>query len=473
MCDIIARKFQELEKKYSEKQTALKFNFRQFVSTNLHIKRSDVFTHNIHSYPGRLFPYIPIFFLSTNKFCQANGKVLDPFSGSGTVLLESIVNPYFKRDAYGVEINPLGRLISKVKTTPVDPKELDRKVNYLYKLIGKPRPNNKLKVSIPEFKNIDLWFSKSAKNGLGRIKACIELLEDNDCRDFFWVCFSKLVRNVSRADPNIPPPVLLKIEKYENSYRYEKLKALVKRNENPNIDEIFKGIINENSDRVKRLWEIKELKERQVKAEIIWNDSRIIKKGKYTFKGIIDKKNARGIQDSISMIITSPPYLSAQKYVRSTKLELLWLGIASDTELSELNKQTIGTERVSLKNENQKFGITVIDNLLTKLEKISKERKLITYEYFKNMTQVFMQCYDVLRNNGFMVLVVGNNVVGNLTVNTAQLLIELAKNNRFEVVFVLRDEIKGRGMITKRHDTGGLIKDEFVIVLRKLSGKNK
>lgn len=473
MCDIVAKEFQELEKKYSEKQTALKFNFRQFVSANLHIKRSDVFTHNIHSYPGRLFPYIPIFFLSTNKFCPANGKVLDPFSGSGTVLLESIVNPYFKRDAYGVEINPLGRLISKVKTTPIDPKELDRKVNYLYKLIGKTRQNNKLKVSIPEFKNIDLWFSKSSKNGLGRIKACIELLEDNDCKDFLWVCFTKLVRNVSRADPNIPPPVLLKVEKYENSYRYERLKALVKRNENPNIDEIFKGIITENSDRVKHLWEIKELKEKQVKAEIVWNDSRNIKRGRYTFKGIIDKRNARGIRDSISMIITSPPYLSAQKYVRSTKLELLWLGIASENELNELNKQTIGTEGVSLKNEKQEIGIAIIDNLLTKLGKISKERMLITYEYFMNMRQVFTQCYDVLKSNGFMVLVIGNNAVSNLTVNTAHLLTELAKKSGFRVVIVLRDEIKCRGMITKRHDTGGLIKDEFIIVLKKPLGKNK
>ena len=173
------------------------------------------------------------------------------------------------------------------------------------------------------------------------------------------------------------------------------------------------------------------------------------------------------------MIITSPPYLSAQKYVRSTKLELLWLGMASDTELSELNKQTIGTERVSLKNEKQEFGITVIDNLLTKLEKISKERMLITYEYFKNMIQVFPECYRLLKNNGFMILVVGNNKICNLTVNTSQLLIELAIKSSFEVVFVLRDEIKGRGMITKRHGTGGLIKDEFVIVLKKISGENK
>ena len=94
--DIVAKKVAELKKQYSNKQTPLKFSFRKFVSANLHIKRSDVFTHNIHSYPGRLFPYIPIFFLSSDKFCPSNGKVLDIFSGSGTVLLESIVNPYFK-----------------------------------------------------------------------------------------------------------------------------------------------------------------------------------------------------------------------------------------------------------------------------------------------------------------------------------------------------------------------------------------
>jgi hypothetical protein len=32
---------------------------------------------------------------------------------------------------------------------------------------------------------------------------------------------------------------------------------------------------------------------------------------------------------------------------------------------------------------------------------------------------------------------------------------------------VLVDEIRSRGMITKRHETGGLLLDEWVIVLRK------
>ena len=467
MDDIVSKKLQELEKKYLEKQKALKFSFREFVSKKLHIKRSDVFTHNIRSYPGRLYPYIPIYFLSSDKYCSATGKVLDPFCGSGTVLLESIVNPYYKRNVYGVEINPLGRLISKVKTTPINPKKLDRKIDYIFKLTKTTKSCSRSKDSIPNFQNIDLWFSKKAKYGLGQLKACIELLEDDDCRDFFWVCFSKLVRDVSRADPNIPPPVFLKVLKYKDSYRYEKLKALAKRNENPDTVGIFKRIVNDNSRRIKHLWEVKEVKYRKVQAEIIWDDSRNIKIGTYSTKGDIDKTDIKPIKNSISLIITSPPYLTAQKYVRSTKLELYWLGMVSGCELNELDRQTIGTERVFLSNDIQAYGTTIVDNLLTKIGKSSKERMLVTYEYFKNMKQVFKQCFHLLNNNGFMVLVIGTNKVGNLNVNTAKLLIEIAKKIGFEDVLVLRDEIKGRGMITKRHDTGGLIKDEYIIILKK------
>ena len=76
MSDIITKKFEELENKYAKKQTAIKFNFRRFVSTNLNIKRSDVYTHNIHSYPGRLFPYIPILFLHLDlKLLWGKGRM--------------------------------------------------------------------------------------------------------------------------------------------------------------------------------------------------------------------------------------------------------------------------------------------------------------------------------------------------------------------------------------------------------------
>lgn len=467
MDEIVRKKTNELEVQYALKKTPIKINFRKFVKSKLGIKRSDVFTHNIHSYPGRLFPYIPIFFLSSNKYCPPKGKVLDPFSGSGTVLLESIVNPFFKRDVYGIEINPLGRLISKVKTTPIEPKRLNKKIEAVLNLISEANKTSNPKRSIPDFKNINLWYSEEAKNGLGLVKACIEKLRDDDCKDFLWLCFSKLVRSVSNADPNIPPPVLLKVDKYKDSYRYAELKKRVERNEHPDIASLFTKIVHTNVDRIKQLWSVDEIKDMKVKASIIGYDARRIRKSNCLVDGAITNNAEKRINNSISLIITSPPYLAAQKYVRSTKLELLWLGLTSKTELHDLQKRTIGTESISLRTKRENIGVKAIDSLLYKIEKYSKERMLIAYEYFKNMKQAFKQCYQVLKNNGYMVLVVGNNKIGKITVNTAQLLTDLAQESKFELVYILRDEIKDRGMITKRHGTGGLIKDEFVIVLNK------
>ena len=109
-----------------------------------------------------------------------------------------------------------------------------------------------------------------------------------------------------------------------------------------------------------------------------------------------------------------------------------------EAELGKLDRQTIGTEKVSLKIEKQEFGVNAIDNLLSKVSKISKERMFIAYEYFKNMSQVLNQCYKLLKSNGFMVLVVGNNKIGEATINTAKLLTELAKKTGFDDIFVLK-----------------------------------
>lgn len=48
MSDIVANKFDELCDRYAKKQVALRFDFRKFVTSTLHIKRSDVYSHNIH-----------------------------------------------------------------------------------------------------------------------------------------------------------------------------------------------------------------------------------------------------------------------------------------------------------------------------------------------------------------------------------------------------------------------------------------
>jgi hypothetical protein len=66
----------------------------------------------IHLYPAKLLPHIAAFFLASSELSSKGDKVLDPFSGSGTVLLEALLAG---RSPIGADSNPLARLISKVK----------------------------------------------------------------------------------------------------------------------------------------------------------------------------------------------------------------------------------------------------------------------------------------------------------------------------------------------------------------------
>jgi DNA modification methylase len=66
-----------------------------------------------------------------------NDLVFDPFSGSGTVLLESLLAG---RNAYGQDANPLACLISKAKTTPLNIEKLQLAAeNLLHRIAQTPK----------------------------------------------------------------------------------------------------------------------------------------------------------------------------------------------------------------------------------------------------------------------------------------------------------------------------------------------
>lgn len=458
------KKIDELKNRYQKAKHPIAFNFRDFCSAWKWAKRSDVFTHHIHRYPAKLIPCIPIFFLSS-KICDENDVVLDPFAGSGTVLLESIAHPHYKRNCVGIEINPLARLIAKVKTTPLNNNELQLKKEEL--LLSLKRKD--ITPIIPEYSNLSLWFSRNTQNKLGRLRACIEKIEDGDCKDFFFACFSSIVRKVSLADPNIPPPVVLKIKNYKKtSAKHGEMKDFLKRNKRPNVNKLFKQCVEDNEKRVKSLSEIENVAQGKVRARIVWDDSRNLKIGKLTAKGTIEKRGARAFKkESIGLIITSPPYITAQKYVRTTKLELLWLGLADSKSLVELDKETIGSERVKADEEIMPTNIKAIDNLCNKIEDISKERAIMTNRYFNDMVLVMKNSYKVLKKDKKMILIVGNNKVCGHNVNTHEMLAEIGESVGFKRELVVKDRIRSRGMITKRHKNGGLIEDEYIVMLRK------
>ena len=76
-------------------------------------------THGLHPYPAGMIPQIARRLIE--KYSNRDDVVLDPFCGSGGVLVEATL---LDRKSFGIDINPLACLLARVKTTPIDPKRL-------------------------------------------------------------------------------------------------------------------------------------------------------------------------------------------------------------------------------------------------------------------------------------------------------------------------------------------------------------
>jgi SAM-dependent methyltransferase len=85
-------------------------------------------THGFHSYAGRLHPSTAR--AAIKRFARPGGRVLDPFCGSGTVLVEGMVRGC---RTIGRDVSPLAVRLTRLKATPcadseVDVRSLERRV---------------------------------------------------------------------------------------------------------------------------------------------------------------------------------------------------------------------------------------------------------------------------------------------------------------------------------------------------------
>ena len=78
-------------------------------------------THGIHPYPARMIPQLAEKLIL--NYSKEQSWVLDPFCGSGTVLVESMLN---NRNSIGNDINPMALLLTKVKTTKLNKEKLTK-----------------------------------------------------------------------------------------------------------------------------------------------------------------------------------------------------------------------------------------------------------------------------------------------------------------------------------------------------------
>ena len=133
--------------------------------------------------------------------------ILDPFTGSGTTNLEASL---LGRHSIGVDVDPFSRFIASVKTTVLPYNDLFLSWHSL-----RPRVESYSEPShldgVPEFPYRDNWFRPYILKELAHIKTEIEKTDASPrVKDFFLVCFSSVIRQVSEADNNCTRTVVRK-----------------------------------------------------------------------------------------------------------------------------------------------------------------------------------------------------------------------------------------------------------------------
>ena len=272
------------ESKIQNKQSI--FETLENIKWDFKDSQTQYLTHKYHSYPARFIPQIPRAFI--NLFTKEGDKVLDPFCGCGTTLVESVL---LGRNSVGNDFNPLATLLTKVKTTPMSDIQLS-KIHNLMEYIREKIKNNHLKEEdLPQLpsRNISTLFSKEMLKELQVIKNSINEIKkkDSDLYDYLLIGLSATIR------------------------------AIIESENGENIIGIFERKVKTMNNIMK---EYRENISHNVITKIINGDAR--------------KLNIPS--NSVDLIITSPPYVNALDYYRVHMYNMLWLGM--DYHIFKLNE---------------------------------------------------------------------------------------------------------------------------------------
>lgn len=420
-------------------------DFRELLPT---FRSPDRATHLLHPYPAKLLCHIPCFFLGNDLFSRRGDTVLDPFVGSGTVALEAIMAG---RNVIAADCNPFARLLTIVKTRAMDLRRLQKSADRLHSRIEK-LPT----ADLPDVINLHRWFPPNVLSQLCSISASIEKTQSSECREFFQVVFSNCLKRVSTADPRLSVPVLLNPEKYPKSHHLRSvaqkhLKWLVE----ADVHAVFRHQLSLQIHRYSSA--ISRLNEGVLKH--VYNDA-------------IRLKRATGYSqpaNSVQLTITSPPYPGAQKYIRSTSLSLGWLALSGADELIELKRQCIGREEFR-KTEVQEYVQTKLSSAnkaLKALRAINPVRATIAATYLNEMESVIQELFRVTKPGGYVVLVSANSTICGTMFPTPAYLQEIAEDWGFRTILRLIDDIRSRGLMTKRNKTASIITQEWIHVFQK------
>lgn len=353
----------------------------------------------IHPFPARMAPGIALEALKKHK---QPIRVLDPMTGSGTVLAVARNKGHH---AIGTDLDPLAVLLAGVWTRTVDSVlvreksvEILRRAQELFPSIsaGTAYPSN----SDEETRAfIRYWFDEYARRQLSALSKVISRSHDQDVRDVLWCGFSRLIIT-KQAGASLAMD--LSHSRPHKTFERAPIKPFNKFL--TAVETVVANCPNPANGPVGPQTAVRQGDARKLATE----------------------------SNSIDLVLTSPPYLNAIDYMRCSKFSLVWMGY-NTSEIRRIRGESVGAEAASSETLNEPWVAQLIKQLGLRPVLSNRDHEILA-RYVLDMSRAIAEVSRVLKCGGRAIYVVGDSKTKGTFIRNSEIVTMLAEKHGLSFV---------------------------------------
>lgn len=320
-------------------------------------------THALYMYPAKFIPHVVRYVI--NKYTKPGDWLFDPFAGYGTVAIEASLTG---RNCVLWDLNPVLHLLASASLFRDNVSLNDFYIDFNYSEQFTPRWGNILYWHPPEFYKV-----------LSRAFGYWHRVVDKRIKPLVAIPLLKIARYFSYSDEKIA-------KLYKSKYAEEKVNKLLSTDWRAKMEKMYQEYAREVVNKVE---EYQKYEPYQIECVVKASDERI-----FTDKRIIVDSIEERLDREVDVLITSPPYLQAQEYIRSFKLELAWLGFSKNF-ISDLAKHEIPYNGI----KEGFISSKTYEEIKRDVEKLNHDKLLQLYiSYFNSLARFLNNNHDKVRN---------------------------------------------------------------------------